>query len=165
MQSVNGPEAIVDELSLSQQRYVEIVDGLMRRHGRVRMSDIAADMGVSLPSASEAVKRLIEVGLLCRSVPVGVALTAEGRRIANQLDARHQALKRFMIDVMAMEPARADAVACRVEHCVDGDFAERLADVAGLLERDYPWTLRGIADHVRERTSRTKQDANALAGI
>ena len=158
-------ESTVEALSLPQQRYVEIIDGLMRESGQIRVTDVAARMEVSLPSASEAVKRLVELGIAMRIPPLGVALTVEGRRIANQLDRRHQALKRFMVDVMAMEPERADIVACRVEHCVDGEFSERLLDLAQFLEREYPWTLRGIAEHVRDRQSKLPESVDLLSGI
>ena len=162
---MNATEPMVEDLSLPQQRYVEIIDGLMRERGQVRMTDVAGRMDVSLPSASEAVKRLVELGIALRIRPLGVALTPEGRRIANQLDLRHQALKRFMIDVMAMEPDRADTIACRLEHCVDGEFSERLLDLARFLERNYPWTLQGIAEHVRQRSAEPAGNPDPRAAI
>jgi DtxR family Mn-dependent transcriptional regulator len=162
---MNATTSTVEDLSLSQQRYVEIIDGLMREAGQVRMTDVAGRMQVSVPSASEAVKRLAEIGIVCRSLPLGIALTPEGRRIANQLDLRHQTLKRFMVDVMAMDPDRSDTIACRLEHCVDGEFTDRLLDLARLLEQDYPWTLRGIAEHVRMRSTDSRQGADLSIGI
>lgn len=155
----------VETLSLSQQRYVETIEGLIRETGQARMTDVASRVEVSLPSASEAVKRLEEMGIVVRSPSAGIALAPEGWRMAGQLDRCHQALKRFMVDVMAMDPERADVIACRVEHCVDGEFGERLLDLARFLEREYPWTLRGIAEHVRGRHADSPRPADLLAGI
>ncbi len=141
----------LEDLSLPQQRYIEIIAELKREHGQARMTDIAARLGVRLPSVSEAVKRLVENGLASRNERSDVGLTGRGQQVAEQLDERHQALKRFMVNVMAMDEGRADTLACRVEHSVDGEFAERLVAMAGLLEREYPEALAGIAEHVRRK--------------
>ncbi len=148
-------------LSLPQQRYIEVIDGLVRESGVARITDVAERLDVRLPSASQVVKRLVDNGLAARNERLEVELTAKGRMIAEHLDRRHQALKRFMVDVMAMDEKRADEVACRVEHCVDGQFAERLVDLAEFLEQEYPWTLKGIADHVRGRSTAGRESINA----
>jgi DtxR family Mn-dependent transcriptional regulator len=141
-----------ESLSLPQQRYIEVIAGLIHEHGQARMTAVAERLEVQLPSASEAVKRLVENGLASRNARFDIGLTRKGKRIAEQLDTRHQALKRFMVDVMAMEGTRADELACRIEHSVDKEFTERLLAVAGLLEREYPEALAGIAVHVRNRS-------------
>lgn len=140
-----------DTLSLPQQRYIEVIDGLVRESGVARITDVAERLDVRLPSASQVVKRLVDNGLAARNDRLEVDLTPKGRTIAERLDRRHQALKRFMLDVMAMDANRADELACRVEHCVDGQFAERLVDLAEFLEKEYPWAIKGIADHVRSK--------------
>jgi DtxR family Mn-dependent transcriptional regulator len=144
-------ETTAESLSLPQQRDIEVIAELKRAHGQARMTDVAESLGVRLPSASEAVKRLVANGLALRPARSEVALTQEGQRIARELDLRHQALKRFMVNVMAMDPEHADTLACRVEHCVDSDFAKRLVDVEGFMEREHPDTIAAIADYVRKR--------------
>ena len=143
-------ETTAESLSLPQQRYIEVIAELNAVQGRARMTDVAERLGVRLPSASEAVKRLVANGLALRPARSEVALTQEGQRIAHQLDARHQALKRFMVNMMAMDTDRADTLACRVEHCVDTEFAKRLVDLVAFMEREHPDTITAIADHVRK---------------
>lgn len=143
----NGYE--LEDLSLPQQNYMETIAEFVRQEGHARTTDVAHRLGVSLPSASEAVKRLADMGLVRRESRFQILLTGKGKRVADSLDQRHRALKRFMVDVMAMREEKADAVACRVEHCVDGEFAERICRVAEFLEQEYPWTLKGIVDSVR----------------
>ena len=143
----------VEDLSLAQQRYVERIDELCRVNGHAHTSDLASGLGVSMPSVTEAVSRLSERGVAIRRPGHEIVLTEHGARIAEQLSRRHLALRRFMTEVMAMEPERADQVACRVEHCVDADFAERLSRMAELLEAEYPWALKGIAQAARESES------------
>jgi DtxR family Mn-dependent transcriptional regulator len=158
-----GNEYVPDDLSLPQQNYIEVIAELIRDAGHARATDVAELLGVSLPSVSEAVKRLAELGLVERKSRFEISLSAGGRRIAQQLQRRHQALKRFMTEVMAMNEEKADQVACRVEHCVDGEFAERLRTLAEFLEREYPWTLKGIADHLRN--GRRKEQSERSKGF
>ncbi len=148
---MDGIDETAESLSLPQQRYIEVIAELQRERGQARMTDVAERLEVRLPSASEAVKRLVAHGLALRNSRSDVGLTSSGQQIAEQLDERHQALRRFMVDVMAMEATHADELACRVEHCVDREFVERLVDVGGLLEQKYPEALAAIADHVRKR--------------
>lgn len=155
----------VDSLSLPQQRYVEVIGELLRAKGQARTTDIAERLSVSLPSVSEAVKRLAEMGITTRGTNSGVGLTAAGRRAAEQLESRHASLQRFMVDVMAMDPEKADSIACRVEHCVDREFSNRLLDLANFLEKEYPWTLEGIAQHVRNRRAAEMHAAGLSSGI
>jgi DtxR family Mn-dependent transcriptional regulator len=138
-------------LSLPRQRYVEVIGELARAGGTARMTDVAQRISVSLPSASEAVKRLVEIGIASRGSHLEIELTEKGRRMADQLEQRHQALQRFMVEVMAMDPAAADELACRLEHAASKDFAERLIDPAQFLEQEYPWAIAAIATHVRNR--------------
>ncbi len=153
MRSIMVKEGVTsDTLSLPHQRYIEVIDGLVRESGVARITDVAERLDVRLPSASQVVKRLVDNGLAARNERLEVELTPKGRTIAEHLHRRHQALKRFMVDVMAMDARRADELACRVEHCVDGQFAERLVDLSEFLEKEYPWTIKGIAEHVRGKS-------------
>ena len=141
----------MEGLSLAQQRYVERIDELCRAKGHAHTSELAATLNVSMPSVTEVVSRLAENGLAARKSSHEIVLTEPGARMAKQLARRHEALRRFMVDVMAIKPETADQIACRVEHCVDRDFAERLRKLAEFLEAEYPWTLKGIADYLRGR--------------
>ena len=85
----------LDEISLPQQRYVESILELGGRDGYVRTSELAAHLDVRLPSVSEAVKRLVKRGLAVRKSRFEIGLTERGRRIAEQLERRQEALERF----------------------------------------------------------------------
>lgn len=148
------PEA----LSLPQQRYVETIEELCRTTGSAHTSDLAMRMNVRMPSVSEAVTRLVSQGVAKRNSRHTIELTPKGRAIAEQLKQRHKALLLFMTEVMAMEPARADAMACRIEHCVDKEFADRLLMLAGFLERNHPDLLKAIARHVKRQAEEPGQE-------
>ena len=144
-------DAMPEGISLAQQRYVESISELGADTGYVRTSDLAEHLDVSLPSVSEAVKRLVRLGFAVRKSRSEIGLTGEGRIIAAQLERRQAALERFMVDVMLMKPARASEMACRIEHFVDREFANRLLCLAEFLGNKSPETLKEIADHLRRK--------------
>ena len=145
-----------EDISIPQQRYIESISELGAESGYVRTSDLAEHLDVSLPSVSEAVKRLVGLGLALRKSRSEIGLTKEGRKIAAQLTRRQKALERFMVDVMLMKPRKASSMACRIEHFVDREFADRLSDVVEFLERERPEALKEIADHLRRTGKETR---------
>jgi DtxR family Mn-dependent transcriptional regulator len=138
-----------EQLPLPQQQYIEVIAALVREKGRARMTDVAARLAVKPPSASEAVRRLTEQGLTTHASRARVGLTAAGKRIAERLDYRHRTLRAFVADVMGMDPADADTVACRVEHCVDKRFTDRLLALVQILVEEHPRTLAHIVRRMR----------------
>ena len=61
---MNKPTAEQDESpSLSQQQYIEAIAALMKTRGQARASELAAQLGVSMPSVSQAIDRLVALGL------------------------------------------------------------------------------------------------------
>ncbi len=142
-----------ESLSLSQQQYVEAIASLVRDKGRARTTDVARILGVRLPSVTEAVRRLNSLGLTLRRSRFEIALTPRGWRIAEQLDGRQAALRRFMVEILAMPPELADEVACRVEHCVDRGFADRLAALADYMATRDPAARRKAADYIAARVA------------
>ncbi len=152
--SVHNPES----LSLAQQNYVEMILDLSLVDGYARTSDLAARLGVSLPSVSEAVTRLVDQGIAFRNARHGIELTEQGRRVARQLRHRHDALLLFMMDVMAMERKPADAMACKIEHCVDKAFTDRLLMLADYLKQHHPETLEAVALHLHLQADNASPD-------
>lgn len=155
----------LDGISLPQQRYIEVIGALERERGEARVTEVAGRLSVSLPSASEALKRLVKMGLATREAKSGIKLSNTGKRLEEQLDRRHKTLRRFMVDVMMMEPGKADRIACRMEHVMEREFTDRLLDLARFLEEEYPWTLKGIAQHVRSRNAARRDAVEFRGGI
>lgn len=121
-------------ISLTQQNYIESIAYLLKRNGQVRTTDLASLLGVSMPSVSEGVCRLVERGFAARKSWHEIVLTREGESVAHQLDRRQRVLVKFMVKVLAMEPNKADKLACRIEHCIDREFVDRLIKLAEFLD-------------------------------
>ncbi|MCX7591559.1 MAG: metal-dependent transcriptional regulator [Kiritimatiellae bacterium] len=138
-------------LSLSQERYLEVIADLVREKLFTRLHEVAALMAVSRPSACEALDRLTREGLVIRRPQFRVRLTPRGSRLVRHLDHRHRILCQFIRDVLGMNARTADRLACRIEHSVDGAFTNRLLALIRLLALQYPQTLREITACLKRR--------------
>ncbi len=112
-------------LSDSLQDYLEAVYLLVQRHGVARMKDIAALVDVSRSSATGAVQALAERGLVNHDPYQYVTLTEAGAEAGQQLLRRHRILKAFLMKVLGLGEAKAEAVGCKMEHAIKGEVLER----------------------------------------
>ena len=107
----------------SAEDYLEAMLMMQERHGDVRSIDVAAELGVTKPSVSYAVKRLRENGYITMDKGSRITLTDKGMEIAQRIYERHKLLTRFLTHLGVSEAtARADA--CKIEHDLsDESFA------------------------------------------
>lgn len=89
------------ELSPSAQNYLKVVWGLQEwSDAPVTPSTIAAKAGVKLSTASGAVSKLTEQGLLDHSPYGAVTLTERGRRYAVAMVRRHRLIETFLVQML-----------------------------------------------------------------
>ena len=141
-------------VSTVRETYIETIADLLRLKGRARIRDIANKLGVAPPSASEVVASLRRNGMVSGGPWQAIGLTAAGRRVAERLGRRQAALVRFMVEVMAIRAAEADAIACRIEHHVDPTFVNRLLKLAQFLGSHSPDALKAFASQASPRKAR-----------
>jgi DtxR family Mn-dependent transcriptional regulator len=96
-------------------------------------------------------RKLAERGLVTYAPYKGVTLRAPGRRIADAILRRRRLWGVFLWDRLGLDPARADDVACDMEHITPDDVTERLAGFlddapVGPTGRPIP-TASGAATH------------------
>ena len=105
-------------LTASQEDYLEAIHAIAAGGGDVCVRDIAARLGVAMPSVTGALKRLESLRLVRHGRYDYVELTAEGKRRAAGVAGRHALLKRFLVEALAVDEATAEADACAIEHHV-----------------------------------------------
>lgn len=113
------------KLSASLEDYLEAIAELCAREGHAHSKEIAEKLSVKMPSVTEALRQLVEMGYIIYNTHYPVELTAEGRAVAESIVRRHQILKRFFTDILGLDPVKAAATACHVEHMVDEDTIAR----------------------------------------
>lgn len=106
--------------------YLEAILALGGDRGPVRVTDIASRLGISKASVTQAIGGL-RAGGLVEQEPYGqVCLTTDGQGHALRVDRRHRVLGAFLVEVLGVAPATADAEACRLEHSISQDTLDRL---------------------------------------
>ena len=99
----------------SAEDYLEAMLMMQERHGYIRSVDIAAELGVTKPSVSYAVKRLREAGYITMAEDGHITLNPSGQEIAERIYERHKVLTKLLVGLgVDEETAREDA--CKIEH-------------------------------------------------
>lgn len=111
----------------SEENYLEAIVVLERSLGTVRSIDVANHLDLSRASVSNAVKRLEQAGHLIMDDNGSLKLTESGRKIGQEIDERHQLLKRWFISIGVKEEV-ADEDACRVEHALSQETFDKMKE-------------------------------------
>ena len=94
--------------------------------------DVAAALGVKMPSVSNAVRELSTMGLIEYTPYQQLHLTAEGERVAAEIYQRHTMLKRFLVAIGVSED-NAETDACSMEHVLSTETLKRLSEATARL--------------------------------
>jgi Mn-dependent DtxR family transcriptional regulator len=134
-------------LSISSEHYLRTVLDLREERGYARVVDIATRLGITKGSVSLALTHLEERGLVRYDAARFPVLTARGKRIALDVRGRFQIVLAFLTDVLGIPVERATAEACRWEHVVSHDVADRILDFVRFTAdprgtRDLPGAFR-----------------------
>jgi DtxR family Mn-dependent transcriptional regulator len=108
------------------EEYCECVYELAEDDVDIIQARIADRLEVSRPAVSEMIRKLESVGLITNDGRI--ALTAQGRALAEQVVRRHRLAERFLTDVLKLSWAEAHHEAGRWEH-VMSENVERAMDV------------------------------------
>jgi DtxR family Mn-dependent transcriptional regulator len=118
------------DISASMENYLEAIYLLTREKSVARSRDIAGRLGVNRSSVTGALKALRERRLV-NYEPYGyVTLTRTGRDAARRVRRRHEALRDFFVNCLAIDEHEADEAACRMEHGISKHIVDRLIDFA-----------------------------------
>jgi Mn-dependent DtxR family transcriptional regulator len=116
-------------LSPSAEHYLRAVAELKEERGYARVVDIATRVGVTKGTVSVTLAQLAERGLIRFDPARFPVLTAAGRRLAADVRGRFAIVHAFLTDMVGLQAERATAEACRWEHVVSHEVADRLLDL------------------------------------
>ncbi len=117
------------------EEYIEIISGLLTDNHEARVKDIAKSRGVTLPTASSAVERLKEMGLVNHKHYGTVTLTRSGEELASELDEYHAAIKKLLVNVLGVSEEIAEEDACKLEHQISAETVQSLLRLLKFLEK------------------------------
>jgi DtxR family Mn-dependent transcriptional regulator len=115
-----------EELSKSEESYVETIHSLIKEYGYARVADIANTLEVKPPSVTNMLQKLDEQKFVDYTRYRGVVLTGKGQLLAETLERRHRAVKQFLM-MIGVSEKNAEKDACEIEHQINHETAEKLA--------------------------------------
>lgn len=113
--------------------YLEEIKRLEEDGERITATVLARTLEVSLPSASEMLKRLAGEGYLTRQPGGAILLTPEGRRLAHTILRRHRLVECLLVRTLGMAWYEVHSEAHRIEHAISARVEEAMAKAL-----DYP---------------------------
>lgn len=112
-------------------RYLEAAFYLDQEGEDVRPGKLAEWLGVSPPSASEALRRLERDGLVRVDGTHRVELTPTGRAVAADIVRRHRVLEVWLTDVLGLDWVSADREAHHLAAALSDEVLDRLQHSLG----------------------------------
>ncbi len=122
------------KLTASQEDYLEAIYQISKEKKAARAKDISIFLKVSGPSVTAALRTLSAMHLINYAPYDLITLTSKGYEVAEEIVNRHQALKKFLTNVLGVNSKEADEAACRMEHSVPNTIVERLIKYAEYVE-------------------------------
>jgi DtxR family Mn-dependent transcriptional regulator len=112
-------------LTPSQKTYLGAIHDLAGS-GPVQAKELAARVGVKLPSVSRAVGGLSRLGLVTHESYGRIELTERGAVVGRHIARRRTCLRRLLVEVLGLAPTEADKEVGRLEHTVSDRLLARL---------------------------------------
>ena len=137
-------------LTASLEDYIETIYHIIEEKMVARSKEIAAQLHVSRASVTEALRALSKRGLINYEPYEAITLTPRGKRAAKDVIFRHQALKRFFIEVLALDEDIAEDGACRIEHAAPLEIIDRMihfTEFIGFCPRGGAELINGFKSH------------------
>jgi len=108
------------------EEYLETIGALEERESPVSTSSIAQNMGLSLASVSEMLRRLSKKGLVEHTPYGGASLTDEGRQRFLKLTRRHRLWEVFLNRYLGIGWEDVYNHACSLEHATSDLVTDKL---------------------------------------
>ena len=121
-------------LTASLEDYLEAIFTIIRDKQAVRPKDIAKRLGVGNSSVTGALRALAEKELINYAPYDVITLTHTGKEAAREVVRRHEVLRDFFVNVLAVDEKDADTAACQMEHSIPKLIIERFVQFAEFVE-------------------------------
>lgn len=122
------------DLSASLEDYIEAIYHIVNEKHVARSKEIASRLEVSRASVTEALRALARKGLINYAPYEHITMTAKGQKVAKDVIFRHDALKRFFIEVLAIDRAVSEEAACRIEHAAPPEVIARMISFTQFMQ-------------------------------
>jgi DtxR family transcriptional regulator, Mn-dependent transcriptional regulator len=115
-----------ESLSATVEEYLETIYNMSAENEVVIGARLAEKFGVSAPTVTEMLKRLVRDGYIEMDNKRQVTLTDAGNQAAEAVLRRHRLTERFLADMLGMQWHQVHEEAGRLEHFISGAVEERV---------------------------------------
>lgn len=115
-------------LSMSLEEYLEQIYILSEGNDKVRVTDVAATLGISKPSVNRAINNLVEMGYVEHSNYGGIGLSKKGKEIAKHIYSKHKTLERFLV-MVGISEEKAAKEARDASHYLGIETVKRIREI------------------------------------
>jgi len=146
----------------SQEDYLKALYHLHGDSRPVPTRDLAQRLGISSPSVSEMVNRLVAQGLVEHDRYRGQQLTRDGRKVALELVRHHRLLEMFLVQVLDYSWDEVHEEAERLEHVISERMEQRIFELLGRPELDpHGHAIPSVTGKVRPPSERALNECHA----
>ncbi len=145
----------------TMEDYLEAIVNLEKEKKVVRVKDIASKMGVRMPTVTSMLKNLSQSNLVEYERYEYIELTEKGRKIGEEIDRRHQSLKKFLEHILGIDPEIAEQEACKMEHTVSTNTLNRFVEFMNFIE-SCPRAGKGWLEYFQEYRKHGKDRATCI---
>ena len=126
---VSGTKKYDFVLSMSLEDYIEQIYVLDTEGKKVRVTDMAKELGLSKPSVNRAINNLVDMGYVEHDTYGGIGLTKKGKDLAKHIHSKHMALETYLIEVVGVPIDRAVKEAKDASHYLSGDTIKKISEL------------------------------------
>jgi len=146
----------------SQEDYLKALYHLHGDSRPVPTRELAQRLGISSPSVSEMVNRLVAQGLVEHDRYRGQQLTRDGRKVALELVRHHRLLEMFLVQVLGYSWDEVHEEAERLEHVISERMEQRIFELLGRPELDpHGHAIPSVTGKVRPPSERALNECHA----
>lgn len=114
--------------------YLEAIALLKKEKGVARVRDVSRLLKVKTSSVVAALNKLSKFGLIVHERYGYIELTRDGEKLAQNVQERHNTLRRFLNEIMDIDFKIAAEDACKMEHSVSPQTFEKLTKFIEFVE-------------------------------
>ncbi len=122
------------KLSSTMEDYLEAIAAIQKQNGIARVRDISHLLGVKSSSVNAALRTLSNKCLVVHEKYGYVNLTPAGKKIARNIQGRHDLLLKFLTEILNINDDEALQDACKMEHAISSKTFDRLTKFIQFVE-------------------------------
>ncbi|NRB64597.1 MAG: metal-dependent transcriptional regulator [Saprospiraceae bacterium] len=122
--------------SVAKENYLKALFFLDQEEGTINVTALSKSLGVSKPTTTNMIKRLISEGWVSQEKYQPIQITEKGRLAAKRIIRKHRLTELFLHDIMGFAWDEVHEIAEQMEHIDSGQLFDRMDEMLGFPKED-----------------------------